>query len=352
MYPFLREREYGEADVSSFDQSLLYRLLMAVAIFLCMYYNMDKPLTRTVMGDVAFRLVFKYLYLVPLNRLYLVMGMMFSGKYETSHGNTVYQNLVYYMYIADKLQKYKNDEYSTILKMCIDKKLFSRSYSGDDLFFGWPKWLRVRFGICVDDFKEFALKAGLIFKYCKTSPLYSVVTSENVKGYWITTLRIKGITFLKNTMARNFERLGEEGEYTYVGTYPYRPASDLMFRIGNSDKANSRIDGYFAKLLSMMYLSFGNREVFSYLQILYNKSVKLYGWNGVCDFDKIEEIFKGSNFFFQAKDIIKEKGFVVPSLVELRRAHDVGDLKVKKMLVSFSHYYNTEMNKDDLEVWY
>jgi len=343
-------REYGEADVRNFDQSLVAKLLLIAAVFLCMFYRFDKNLlTRVVLGDAAFRLVFKYLYLVPLSVLMLVFGMMFSGKYETTHVNTVCQNIIYFMYIASKLHQYKNDKYIDILRLCVRKRMFARAYSGDDLGMGWPVWLRIKFHICLHDFGIFAQKCGLTFKYEKTGPLYSrVVSTRTSKGYWLTKLVVKGLTFLKNMMARNYEVV--DGVEKYIGVYPYRPHSDIMFRIWNSDRANSYINSFFAKILSIMYLSFGNREVFSYCQILYAVAKRRFGWDGDLDLNAMEFLFKGSGFYFNARTHLEYYGTKIPTIEELRTQHDKHVRKQKRKLIPYSQYYGSKFGKNDLNV--
>jgi hypothetical protein len=350
VYPFLRFRKYGEADIKNFDQSLVSKVLLSAGVFLCMYYRFDKDtITRTVLGDAVFRLVFKYLYLVPLSSLMLVYGMMFSGKYETTHVNTVCQNIVYFMYIAAKLEKYKNDKYISILKMCFKLSMFSRSYSGDDLLFGWPVWLEEKFEVGINDFEKFARKCGLIFKYCYINPLYSVVVStQTSKGYWLTELKVKGTTFLKNMMAHNYEIV--DGKEKYVGLYPYRPHSDIMFRIWNSDRANSYVNSFFAKVLSIMYLSFGNREVFTYLQVLYMIACKKFSWDGELDVEAMEMVFKNSGFYFAARSHLQFYGSKVPTIDELRKQHDKHVTKMERTLITYSQFYGSQFGKGDLVI--
>jgi len=93
MYPELVERVFIELDITAFDQSLLYPVLVAVALFYCMFYKYDSDngLTRLLMSDMSYRLCVKYLHMLGMDRAYVVLGMMFSGKFETSTGNTIYQ---------------------------------------------------------------------------------------------------------------------------------------------------------------------------------------------------------------------------------------------------------------------
>lgn len=54
-------------------------------------------------------------------------------------------------------------------------KLITGSFSGDDMFLGWPVVLREFFSIGLEDYKVFCGEAGLSFKYSKIKPLYGTV---------------------------------------------------------------------------------------------------------------------------------------------------------------------------------
>jgi hypothetical protein len=109
LYPRLRKRRYFDADIGQYDQSLLYGGLMWVALMYCCFYDFQySSLARVLMADITYRLSTKYLHMVGMDELFLVLGMMFSGKFETSTGNTLYQVFVYLMYIFHKMEKYKD----------------------------------------------------------------------------------------------------------------------------------------------------------------------------------------------------------------------------------------------------
>jgi hypothetical protein len=267
-YPELFARSYFEGDVTKFDQSLLYRVLCFVGIFFATWYNMDHNFTCTVLGNMIFRLMFKYLFIVPLSQLYAVKGMMFSGTFETSHGDTAYQMIVFYAFVSMMLDKHKDHPSFELLKVAVDNDLLQKGFLGDDTTLSWPTIFETLFGMTGDAYKDFAKRFGLRFKYFYKRPLFGTVVHTKIGKVFRTRQTVAGMTFLKNSMCFNFDVI--DGVSTFVGFYPYRSNSDLGFRIGNSDRANSTIDGFMAKLMSIAYLSVGNRQMYEYVKMCYS----------------------------------------------------------------------------------
>jgi hypothetical protein len=336
-FPELRAREYGEADASRFDQSQVYKLLYAVGIFFCCFYKYDEDIMKVIMSDIVFRLCAKFLYLVGINEVKYVLGMMFSGKFETSHGNTAYQNLIFQMYLTHLLEKWKDHPKNFLLVLSIRYGLITGSFSGDDMFLGWPKLLRQLFNVGIDDYRSFSEECGITFKYCKTKPLYGIVKFEKIinggYSFFKEVSVIKGIVFLKNQMSHIYH------DGIFQGIYPYRPFSDLVFRIGNSDKANQYLDTFKAKLLSLAYLSVGNSEFYDYLSAVYvefnRRNPGLLITKEICQY-----IAKGSMsmyyFVSQLDSIDMEDPF--PTLDMLRSQHDKALIHPRPSVQSFNIY--------------
>jgi len=333
-YPELKEREYGEGDITRFDQSLIYSILYASGIFFACFYKYDSPAMRTIMSDIVFRLCTKFLYLVGMDEVKMVLGMMFSGKFETSHGNTAYQNIVFRMYKTHKLMLFKGHPKFYLLEIAFKFMLATHSFCGDDMFLGWPVVLRREFNFCLTDYKEFCKHVGLHFKFCRMKPLYAIVKFENT-GIRRQTEYVEGIVFLKNQMAKVYEG----GEF--VGIYPYRPFKDLIFRIGNSDKANRYLDTFYAKLLSVAYLSVGNTEFYYYLRLIdliFKKKNKNFRFNKEICRDLMKGSYSMMSFFQQLDGIDENDPF--PTLEYLRHKHDVGEKRSRVPLMNFNQYYS------------
>jgi len=326
-YPFLRARSYFEGDMTKFDQSLLFRVLGFVGIFFASWYNLRNNFNLTIAGNIIFRLMFKYLYIVPLQQLYAVQGMMFSGMFETSHGDTAYQMIVFFCYLSDLLTRFKDHPQYSVLKEAIDIGLVQKSFMGDDTLVSWPTIFKDMFGMTVDAYRDFCKRFGLKFKYFFEKPLIGCVVNTKIGDVWQTVQTLSSVTFLKNSMCFNFDSGG--GNDGMVGLYPYRSAYDLKFRIGNSDRANATIDGFMAKLISVAYLSVGNRQVYTYVRLVYDYAIKLYG-KPFFDKERLEALMKGSGALYNLLQNVED--FEFPEFETLRTRHDRHVVKPRKRI--------------------
>jgi len=340
MYPELVERVFIELDITAFDQSLLYPVLVAVALFYCMFYKYDSDngLTRLLMSDMSYRLCVKYLHMLGMDRAYVVLGMMFSGKFETSTGNTIYQFFVFVSYIHHKLKKYENHEKIHILQIAFEYMLIYFTFQGDDLAGSYPKIFEEWFGMTYSDYKAWCLYYGLtVKKGYSNRPMIGESHFYSVGGVWEEddAKHIKSVTFLKNEVCATYEN--DE----FMGIFPYRSASDLIFRFGNSDKASEFIEGVYAKALSLGMLTVGNIECYQYFQQAFELVRKKYDIN----FDNInvmlDTMAKTSNTFYQLRKSEVEFDGGFPSLINLRIRHDQEKEPVRYGLQCYardSHY--------------
>jgi len=149
--------------------------------------------------------------------------------------------------------------------------------------------------------------------------------------------------FLKNQMANVYEN------GRYVGKYPYRPFYDIVFRLSNSDRANRFFDTLYAKVLSLAYLSVGNRESYQYLQMFY-MFLKRAHPDYKIDFAMLRNIFKNSgatrNFLMMEDSFNEDEPF--PSLEFLRNLHDVGNPLPRPSPSNFKNYINGEVYKAEI----
>jgi len=360
MFPFLREREYFGGDFSGFDMTLLYRLLNAVGMFIAFFYSykgMNGYAARTVMSDIIYRLTFKYLYITFMSRLYKVEGMMFSGKYETSNGNTLYQCIVFFMYLDHKLRQYKDNKNLVYLKIGIKYHLFCFAFSGDDNFLGYPKVFSDWFNINAEDYKEFVKeKAGLIYKYIEKAPLYGVVYCEEVlPEFWVEIKEktVKGMTFLKNSCVHVYERSYGSTVFEYQGILTYRDWDEVVFRLGNSDKSNQYTITVFAKIMSLANLCMGNRMAFAYLRHLYRTLKSVMQFNDVIRVGDIKHMAKKSGavyYLVQGKD--DDDYIEFPKIEDLREAHNAFvNYDNKRSMLTFNTLYGMGYkNRDNVVI--
>jgi len=340
LYPELIERISIELDIKAFDQSLLYVILVAVALYYCAFYDYkDDLLCQILMADVAFRLCVKFLHMIGIDRAFIVIGMMFSGKFETSTGNTIYQVYVFVSYIHYKLKVFERHKKIHLLYIAWQYNLINFKFQGDDLAGAYPKVLREEFGMSYTDYMEWCEKYGLIVKqgYADKSIVgKSFFYSYN--GVWEEdeSKHVDGIIFLKNQMCQTFE------DDKFVGILPYRSASDLLFRLGNSDKSSENIEGIYAKTLSIAMISVGNIESYEVCRRLYDIIVK----KSKIDYSKVKEqaekMSKGSNVLYQlSKEGNDYETF--PSMEALRFRHDEEAVPQQKVLLPYATWSPHDM---------
>jgi len=333
LYPELIERMTIELDISAFDQSLLYEILVAVALFYTSFYDYRKdPLAKILMSDIAYRLCVKFLHMTGIDRAFVVLGMMFSGKFETSTGNTIYQVYVFVAYIHNKMKKYANHPKIHLLHIAWQYNLINFKFQGDDLAGAYPAVFADLFKMTYKDYSKWCLKYGLVVK--KGSGSKSIIGQSyfyEVNGVWEEdeSKHVESVVFLKNQVCLTYEN------DIPVGILPYRPTYDLVFRLGNSDKSSENIEGIYAKTLSIAMISLGNREVYDIcdrlFKLIMKKTVINYELLDTC----IKDMAKGSNVFFN----LNKEGMsytVFPDLWELRNRHEEERVPIRYALHPFA----------------
>jgi len=357
VYPFLQERRYWDGDFQKYDQTLLHGVLSTVGMFYATWYNYDGQsgdFAKSVVGDAVFRLAYKFLYLVPIEKLYYVLGMMFSGKGETTHANTTTQKLIFYAYLMYKLETFKDHKDIELLKLCINEGLIRGKFSGDDNAGGYPYICELLFNICPADYKIWTEKFGLSYKILNQQALTGANYFYKKGDIWIEDVskRVESMTFLRNHVNDIYESSDGGLNYICVGRYVYRDSKDLLFRIGNSDLANSRIDAFFAKLLSLMYLAVGNIESYMILVRVFTMAKVVYNWTGILDFDRLKEYFRSHQQIVDIMEYLEDnyRGSSIikpPQLVDIRNFYNRRIPKTKKPLVDFNTYVGFDVANVD-----
>lgn len=344
LYPELIPRITIELDISAFDQSLLYTILVAVALFYCAFYDYENdPLCQILMADVGFRLCVKFLHMVGIDKAYVVLGMMFSGKFETSTGNTIYQTYVFVAYIHHKMKHYADHTQIHLLYIAWQYNLINFKFQGDDLGGAYPRVLAELFNMTYDDYSKWCLMYGLIVKvgYGDKQILgRSYFYSSN--GVWEEdeSKHVDSVVFLKNQICITFE------DDIEVGILPYRSTSDLVFRLGNSDKSSENIEGIYAKTLSIAMISLGNREAYEIANRLYDIIVAKTNIDYSRVSEQIEQMAKTSNALYQlSKEKDSYKTF--PNLRGLRIRHMQELMPVPEVLHPFAKNLHFEMVEND-----
>jgi len=178
----------------------------------------------------------------------LVIGMMFSGKFETSHINTMYHICMYVAFVLfmmdkmeTKIKKFASDELKKFLKYTfkgegINPKIGVFAFGDDGIQFCHDKRLRAYLNL--ENFSRFSQKEfDVQIKYDHCGEYSSIFSIPDLKGGLLKKewkapdgklYKIPhGPVFLK----RRFVRMSYNEEEYVV---PYRCAEDYESRIGRS----------------------------------------------------------------------------------------------------------------------
>jgi len=325
----------------------LYKILFFVGVFFCSFYNFKGKsglAANTLLGDMVYRLVFKYLYLTSVQKLFFVIGMMFSGKYPTSTGNTTYQNLIFFMYLIYKMHVFRDHEYFYLLKLSVSRKLITRSFSGDDNLIGYPTVLRIMFNVSAEDYYDFCYQCGLNKKYIRKNPLIGRAAFREKEGFFQedSSMFIDSSIFLKCSIKDIYETDKGSTELVYRGRYMYRSTADIIFRLCNSDRANKYIESFFAKVLSLMYLAVGNIEAYTILVAVFYLARSVFKWRGTLDKAKILN-YLGTSYSPDMDKVFDYTGdrpvIKPPTLAEIRSKYDMMTPILRRPLLTFNNMY-------------
>jgi len=217
------------------------------------------------------------------------------------------------------LKNYENHPKVYLLQVAFEYMLIYFTFQGDDLLGSYPKIFEEWFDMTYADYKAWCLYYGLtIKKGYSDRPMIGESYFSKIGGIWEEDdeKHVKSVTFLKNEFCATYE------DGVMVGIYPYRPARDLIFRFGNSDKASEFIEGIYAKALSLGMLTLGNIECYQYFQQSFELIRRKYDIN----FDNInfmlDTMAKTSNTFYQLRKSDIEFGSGFPLLSDLRIRHN------------------------------
>jgi hypothetical protein len=324
-FPFLRERQYGSGDWSGYDQRLLASILSLVAgICVPFFSNTDDPVVSAVLIDFIYNVAIKTLYIYATNTHYEVFGCMFSGKWITSSGDTVYQMIVFQTYVNRLIEKYPNDP---VLEAVVSSNMLTFFFFGDDHKGGWPKYMN-KYKLYSDsqnifnDFQNFCERvAGFEVKQAENqlvddtpfSSLYFESKGDIIVENRNHPDRRMGIKFLQYYSADIY--LDEN----FIGTYPYRDTCDMVARMTSSPEASRYAETILCKFISSGYLALGNLEFYSQVSQAYIKFSEWYPPPDKDDWNFYLSLKKGGT---ERRAGLGESPF--PDLMEVLERHDFG----------------------------
>lgn len=285
-------RVFGQGDWSKYDQTLLAMVLLFVCMFAWPFFSWtddeQDPISRDAARVMYFQFVVsniqKIMY-VNAHGFYEVFGCMFSGKFITSIGDTIYQMLLKRVYFERLLRKYKNDE---LLEDIIAHSFILFFFYGDDHLASWPKvlddmgyrlysdstsLLKDFINFCVREFgmnhkeKEFKL-----FSNAYSQRYFSVIDGVFVEDL---SLSVEGPTFLKNQVAEVYVKMSDSWEY--VDRLPYRLTVDIVCKMMLTTSSTGNIALAVMGLRSLARLCSGNLEAYSMVRVLESEIRPLVG---------------------------------------------------------------------------
>jgi len=325
----LSVRKYFTLDWTKYDQTLLAKILAFMAAIVIPFVSKPEGMSdagfKYLVTLIITEVVYKSMYIYSTNSVYDVWGSMFSGKYCTSIGDSVYQMLVFGVYILVIYIKYYGDP---IVKVVFEEQMMNQDYYGDDNIGGWPAWMDNRLYYddskdCADDFvnfcertfglqckrKEFHVFTELYGTHCFRSLPNGVIELEACRP---------GPTFIRNSVSHIYL------DDVYLGDYPYRDTEDLVTKISRVMSASSSVVGTMCLVASLARLCSGNLVVFSQLKIVFGK---LYEFNGPPTSSEIEA-FKKQKHSNSINRMLANSQFdsddLFPSLIKLHDLQNEG----------------------------
>lgn len=282
-FPELRERQYGEGDWQKYDFTLLAAVLACVAGMSVPFFtpdeNIDELTLRYLLAEFVFNTVFKTVYINGLGSFYDIWGCMFSGKYITSIGDTLYQMILFMAYKKRVLAKYPSNK---IIQLVMELEMCMFFFYGDDHVGGWPVYMNDytlydASKNVLDDFITFCTEIyGMQYKtntyFVSSDPYSRVYFDKTVAGYKENLEhpdRFLSNSFLQNRLARVYMRNSSDSDYVYVGMGTYRETDVIFAKLSMSTGATRDPQLYQCLLISHAQLCSGNPEAYSAIFRLY-----------------------------------------------------------------------------------
>jgi len=326
----LTDMLWGQGDWKRYDQTLLALVLLFVALFAKPFFVWSEdsgmsPETMKVLYDQFVISVVQKVMFLYAHGTYEAFGCMFSGKFITSIGDTIYQMLLKMLYFMQLLKKYPNSE---LLRDIIEGGFVIFFFYGDDHLGRWPRVMH-RFYLYTNestlkDFIEFCCQTfGMIhktseFKVCPN--IYGERYFYYDKGVFVEDLTraVDSPIFLKNTVVRVYLLLEDQEDYVFIGNFPYRDTRDIAAKLLLTVKSSGNVKTAAMSMMSFARLCSGNPEAYSMVKVMYDEIALLAGEITYEEWD----YFKNSVGENSARRAMKTGGF--PSYDVLLLEQNVG----------------------------
>jgi hypothetical protein len=249
----------GEGDWSKFDFSLIFEVLATIGGMVTMPIecpvDMDPRTFESLMVEFIHRLCVKLIYMRGMDKWFFVQGTMNSGEYMTSVGDTVYQMVLFVMYLLSLRKKFKDDP---VVQIILDTGMIMFFFYGDDHIGRWPKYMNDRVlyeesETTLHDYINFCVdKTGMTYKWesLKTFDyVYGVRKYVTLgTGEIVEDVYRPSVTFLRYTVANIYL------DGVYLGLMNHRDTEDLVIKMGISLSATKNPRVHLCHLCSLARL--------------------------------------------------------------------------------------------------
>jgi hypothetical protein len=279
-YPELKDRFYEWLDWSKYDSKLnhndlLFAFCANIAVFDPEKSDFTSEQIEYFIAESATSLAYKFATIPLLKRAFFIAGVMKSGAFWTSVGDSVIQVMNHIMFTDSVIEKLIREGKRRLAKLAfisVHMDLVRNLIYGDDNTGGVPKVLKEHLGLAA--FAEWCeTNAGFLVKELHPSngeepyaDAIGQVSYEQRGDYYIENYEYRrdSPTYLKNRAVEVYE----DGEFQ--GIFPHRTTEDLLAKMGNSMRAVGNPTKYLCALISLGYLAIGNTEAYYIIKSVYD----------------------------------------------------------------------------------
>jgi len=219
---------------------------------------LEDPVTRLMFSIFHSNQVSKVMYVYLMAMFLYVIGRMFSGRTGTSTGDTVYNQIMVYLYRIHLNMKYPGNE---LISDIFLYSFFQVNIYGDDHLVGSPIVLANFLlyedsGSTLQDFVRFCVeKVGMKYKYSAFAThrnLYGVRKFYEIDGDWVEDLNeyVSSPSFLKYRVAKIYF---DDVEFSHC--IPLKDPLEIVTKLAYSIKSSVSMEAELAKVIAIAHLA-------------------------------------------------------------------------------------------------
>lgn len=236
-------------DINKLDKHIRDWMLTLYIQFGRPYFSYDDDLTKNLM-DALFLLLSERINVKIVNHIgsvwTVIKGMMYSGGYETSHGDSWCMLLGFCLYLSHVIAS--GHKLSSKVDQCLKAGLIRIAIYGDD-----HVWCAPRALVEVLNEREYG---KFIFEFCglevrDAMTLFNFYSTTSLNG----EIKEPGVVFLKRYFV--LSKIVDDPNYPLV--YPFKPTHDTMIKLF-CNKANLEIT-YPLQAIGQAYDTLGTNPV-------------------------------------------------------------------------------------------